>query len=74
MLQLLEALVVRKRVDRASVHVGPALPAIVALLGYEIYGIGGALYGAAGLVFLIAWLDAIGIDDSAESLPGAAES
>jgi hypothetical protein len=68
-LQVLEAIVVRKRVDRASVHVGPALPAIVALLGYELYGIGGAMYGAGGLVYLIAWLDALGIDDSPESGP-----
>ena len=63
-LQAVEVLVVRKRVDRASVHIGPALPAIVALLGYELYGIGGAMYGAAGLVFLIAWLDVLGIDDT----------
>lgn len=63
-LQVIEIQVVRKRVDRASVHVGPALPAIVALLGYELYGIGGATYGAALLVFVIAWLDAAGIDDA----------
>lgn len=61
-LQAIEVTVVRRRIDRASVHVGPALPAIVALLGYELYGIGGATYGAAALVFLIAWLDAVGID------------
>ena len=63
-LQAVEVLVVRKRVDRASVHIGPALPAIVALLGYELYGIGGAMYGAAALAFLIAWLDVPGIDDT----------
>lgn len=68
-LQIIEVFMIRKRVDRASVHVGPALPAIVALLGYELYGIGGAMYGAGGLVYLIAWLDAVGIDDS----PGSVE-
>ena len=63
-LQVVEGVVVRKRVDKASVHVGPALPAIVALIGYELYGIGGACYGAAGLVFLMAWLDVVGLDDT----------
>ena len=63
-LQALEAHVVRPRVDRVTVHVGPALPAIVALIGYGIYGIGGALYGAAGLVFFMAWMDSVGLDDS----------
>lgn len=63
-LQVLETAVVRKRVDRVSVHIGPALPAMVALIGYELYGIGGAVYGAAALVFLIAWLDAAGIADA----------
>lgn len=62
-LQIVEAVVVRPRVDRATVHVGPALPALVGLLGYELYGVGGALYGAAVLVFVIAWLDAIGVDN-----------
>lgn len=63
-LQVVEVQFVRKRVDDATVHLGPALPTIVALLGYESYGIGGAAYGAAGLVFLIAWMDAVGFDSS----------
>ncbi len=71
-LQVLEIQVVRKRVDRATVHIGPALPAIVALIGYELYGFGGAAYGAAGLVFLIAWLESIGYDDSSEPLDAGA--
>lgn len=73
-LQVLEIQVVRKRVDRMSVHVGPALPAIVALLGWEIYGIGGAVYGAAVLVFVIAWLDAAGIDDAPELDPALVDT
>jgi predicted PurR-regulated permease PerM len=71
-LQSLEAMLVRRRVDEATVHLGPALPAIVALLGYESYGIGGAMYGAAMLVFLIAWMDTVGFDDS--PAPTAEES
>ncbi len=73
-LQIVEAFVVRPRVDRATVHVGPALPALVGLLGYELYGIGGALYGAAALVFVIAWLDAIGADDLAVPALGVVDT
>ena len=73
-LQVLEIQVVRKRVDRASVHIGPALPAIVALVGYELYGVGGAVYGAAVLVFLIAWLDAAGFDDTAAPDPAVIDT
>jgi len=73
-LQAIEVTVVRRRIDRASVHVGPALPAIVALLGYELYGIGGATYGAAALVFLIAWLDAVGIDADGVDPDGAGDT
>lgn len=72
-LQVVEAIVVRPRVDRASVHIGPALPALVGLLGYELYGIGGALYGAAVLVFVIAWLDAVGIDNQPGEAPSAVD-
>jgi predicted PurR-regulated permease PerM len=69
-LQVVEIVLVRPRVDRATVHVGPALPAIVALIGYQVYGIGGAFYGAAGLVFVVAYLDAAGIEGE-PSAPGA---
>jgi predicted PurR-regulated permease PerM len=74
-LQVIEIQVVRKRVDRATLHLGPALPAIIALLGYELYGLGGAAFGVAALVFLIAWLDTIGIDGSTdEDEPSPEES
>ena len=42
-LQLFEALVVRRRVDPATVYVGPALPLIVMLIGWSLYGLGGAI-------------------------------
>lgn len=64
--QLVEALVIRPRVDRRSVSVGPALPLIVALLGWEVYGLGGAIYGVLLLVLAIAIMDATG-DDAADA-------
>lgn len=56
--QLVEALVVRRRVDPASLYVGPALPLIVVLIGWSLYGLGGAVYGVALLVLVMALADA----------------
>ena len=56
--QAVEALVVRRAVDRRSLHVGPAIPVIVGSIGLEVYGIGGALYGAAFAVLALAMADA----------------
>jgi predicted PurR-regulated permease PerM len=59
-LQTIEALVVRPFVDRRSVRVGPAIPIIVGLLAFELYGIGGAVYAVALSVLALAALDAYG--------------
>ena len=59
-LQLVEALVVRPRVDRRTVRVGPTAPIVVALLGFELYGFGGAVYAVAAVVIVLAALDAAG--------------
>jgi predicted PurR-regulated permease PerM len=56
-LQLVEVLVIRRRVDPATVRVGPALALIVAIIGFSLYGYGGAVYGTVALVFLLALLD-----------------
>jgi predicted PurR-regulated permease PerM len=59
-LQLVEALVVRRRVDPRTVRVGPAIPIIVALVGFELYGFGGGLYALALSVIALAALDTAG--------------
>ncbi|MET0326311.1 MAG: AI-2E family transporter [Ilumatobacteraceae bacterium] len=59
-LQAFEAAVVRPYVDARTVRVGPTIPIIVALLGFELYGVGGAIYGIALSVIGLAALDAIG--------------
>jgi predicted PurR-regulated permease PerM len=58
-LQILEAVVIRPRVDSRTVRVGPALMLIGTLIGFELYGIGGAIYGTAVLVWLWAVLLAV---------------
>jgi predicted PurR-regulated permease PerM len=58
-LQLVEALIVRRKVDRRTLHVGPALMLIVGMISFALYGLGGAVYGCAILVFTLAVLDAV---------------
>jgi predicted PurR-regulated permease PerM len=51
--QILDSLVVRRQIAQRTVEVGLLVPWVVALVGYEVYGIGG---GAYGLVFAIGGL------------------
>jgi predicted PurR-regulated permease PerM len=57
----------RPLVHRTSLYVGPAIPLIVAVLGYAVYGIGGALYSMALGVFALALVDEL--DISTDDLP-----
>jgi predicted PurR-regulated permease PerM len=59
-LQAFEIGVVRPNVDRRTVRVGPTIPIVVGLLGFELYGVGGSIYGIAVAVIALAALDAIG--------------
>jgi predicted PurR-regulated permease PerM len=60
-LQTVEALVIRPQVDNRTVRVGPALMLIGTLIGFELYGIGGAIYGTAVLVLL--WTVLLAVPD-----------
>jgi predicted PurR-regulated permease PerM len=59
-LQTIEAVVVRRLVDVRTLRLGPTVPIVVALLAYELYGLGAAAYGVALAVLGLAALDAIG--------------
>jgi predicted PurR-regulated permease PerM len=48
-----------------SLAVGPAAIVIAVILGFEVYGVGGAIYAAALAIFGIALLDAAGRPDEA---------
>jgi putative permease len=72
LLQVLEALWLRPRVDRATMRIGAAVPWLVGLLGFAVYGIGGALYGAAYAVFALAVVDALAVRRRAEAVAAAA--
>lgn len=47
----------RRRLDPHTVRVGPALVLIVAIIGFQLYGVGGAVYASVALVFVLALLD-----------------
>ena len=59
-LQTVEAVVVRPFVDARTVRVGPTVPIVVGLLAFELYGVGGSIYGIALAVIGMAALDSVG--------------
>ena len=59
-LQVVDGLVLRRVVAPWSLSVGPAAILIALVVGFEVYGVGGAYYGAALAVFGVALLDAAG--------------
>jgi predicted PurR-regulated permease PerM len=67
--QLLDSLVARPRIALHSLELGLFVPWAVALLGYTIYGIGGAAFGLAYAAFALALLDQVDPDDPAGPAP-----
>jgi putative heme transporter len=59
-LQILSSLIFQPRIVTISrLYVGPATISIAFLAGFELYGIGGALYAAALFVLAVAVIDAL---------------
>lgn len=63
--QLFEVFVIRRRVDGVTLYVGPALPLIVALIGWDLYGLGGAIYSVLLLILALSIIDAVRNDGNA---------
>ncbi|HEX7094835.1 MAG TPA: AI-2E family transporter [Acidimicrobiales bacterium] len=61
--QVFDAAVMRRQLTRRSIAVGPAVTILVAMLGIDLYGIGGALVGFAFAVFVIAVVDQLAPTD-----------
>jgi predicted PurR-regulated permease PerM len=59
-LQVVEAGMVRPWVDARTLRLGPTVPIMAGLLGFELYGAGGAAYAIALSVLGLAALDAVG--------------
>lgn len=58
--QLADSYLLRRQISRRSVHVGLLVPWTVALVGYAVYGVGGAAVGVVFAVFGLAVLDELG--------------
>ena len=58
-LQIADSVFLRPYIARHTVAVGLLVPWVVALLGYSIYGIGGAAYGVAYAITGVAILDGL---------------
>jgi predicted PurR-regulated permease PerM len=52
--QLLESMVLQRRLERHSLHLGPFLTVAGALVGLEVYGLGGAIFALVALTSLVA--------------------
>ena len=72
LLQVAHTLFTRRFVVPRSLSVGPAVIVISVIVGFEIYGIGGAIYAAILAIFGIAILDAAGLSGANRTLTAAA--
>jgi predicted PurR-regulated permease PerM len=66
-LQATEALLVRPAVDARSVRVGTTVAVVVALVAYELYGLGAAAYSLALAAIGLAALDVYGAERDEEA-------
>jgi predicted PurR-regulated permease PerM len=64
--QVVDTMVLRRALNRRSIRIGPVVPTIVAMLGIDLYGIGGALVGLALAVFFVAVVDELAPTDAHE--------
>jgi len=69
-LQVIQAVLFRS-ITRRTLYIGPAAVVIFFLLGYDVYGVGGAVFGTAIGVFALALLDAFAEDAGPRDLPPA---
>jgi predicted PurR-regulated permease PerM len=73
-LQTFEGVWLRPRLDRSTMRIGAAVPWLVGLIGFSVYGVGGALYGAAYAVFGLAVIDAVDLRRRADEISAAISS
>jgi uncharacterized membrane protein YfcA len=70
--QLADSYIVRRRISLYSVHVGLLVPWVVVLVGYAVYGVGGAAFALVFAVFGLAVLDELAARRRAEEATASA--
>jgi putative heme transporter len=71
--QLVDSYIVRRRISLYSVHVGLLVPWVVVLVGYAVYGVGGAAFALVFAVFGLAVLDELAARRPVEAAAPAPE-
>jgi predicted PurR-regulated permease PerM len=71
-MQAAEVLWIRPSIDSRSVRLGPTVAIVVALIAFDLYGLGGALYAVAIAVLALAGLDVYGAERDAGSIEDTA--
>ena len=71
-LQAAALVVSRRMIHPVSIRVGPSPIVILALIGLEAYGLGGAMFGGLVAVIIVTVVDVLGQEEDAESLPDVA--
>lgn len=56
LIQVLDVVFVQRRIEASSVHVGPGLMVVAALIGFQVYGPGGLLVMLAAVIFGMAFI------------------
>jgi predicted PurR-regulated permease PerM len=74
LLQIANTLFTRRVVVPRSLAVGPAVIVISVIVGFEIYGIGGAIYAAILAIFGAALLEAAGLNGAGRTIAAAANA
>lgn len=54
----------QRRLQRATLYVGPGVTLVAGLLGFAAYNLGGAVFGIAAAVFALAVVDAVSRDEA----------
>jgi predicted PurR-regulated permease PerM len=71
--QVAEVLFAQRRIDRASIRIGPVLSLVAAMLGLEVYGLGGMLVALVAVVAAAAVVRELETSESRDLLQAADE-
>jgi predicted PurR-regulated permease PerM len=69
--QVFEVFLIQRRIEARSIHVGPFLTLLAAMLGLEIYGFGGLVLSVLLMVFVVCVADRLAPHDDSDLVSSA---